>query len=76
MEREDDENEVDEASSRPHTKLQILTLDGEKMEERRIGKSLGFDCAGMSRMNSFEFIPIPYKPIFAQNPLPHFLFTF
>ena len=39
------------------------------MEERIKEKSLGFGCAGMSGMNSFEFISTSYKPTFAQNPL-------
>ena len=48
MEREGEEDEVDEASSKPHIKLQILTLDREKMEERRRKVSRANPYAGMS----------------------------
>ena len=50
MENLDEEDKVDEVSSKSHTKLQSMM---ERMEERRRERSLGLAVLGMSGMNSF-----------------------
>ena len=57
--------------SRNH--LQSSTLDGENGRKKKRNEPKATLVLEMSGMNSFEFISILYKPIFAQNPL-HFYY--
>ena len=68
MEDLDEEDEVEEVFFKTPYQAPNPNTWWREMEERRREKSLGFGCAGMSGMNSFEFISIPYKLIFAQSP--------
>ena len=72
MEDLDEEDEAYEVFFKTTYKAPNLDTNGEKMEERRREKSIGWAVLGVNGMNSFEFIQILIRDPFTFKPFSSF----